>query len=243
MTHIAFPASGRNENRTVKGGPATVFDFEAVAPDVAAALRKQGARILERISSTTDAIVQIGRDLLAVKDHLDHGLFEKWLRAELRMVPRTAQRYMRAAAFAEGKNDNVSLFAPATLYLLAAKSTPPEIVNDVLDRARNGDVIADVDVREMVDEARCQRRREARQQQERDRRARMPKRRREEREAREAAAEQERAESAKAAEAIARKLSAQFGSECVSFLLSVRGDLYLALEVLEAEAERQGAAA
>jgi hypothetical protein len=156
------------------------FDYEVLAPDDATALRKQGARILERIKTTTDAIVEIGRDLIAVKGHLDHGLFERWLRTELRMTPRTAQRYMRAAEFAEGKNDTVSFFTPTALHLLAAKSTPPEIVNGVLNRVRNGDVVADDDIRAMLDEARYQRRQEAEQQQRRDRRARMSKRRREE---------------------------------------------------------------
>ena len=54
------------------------------------------------------------------------------------MSIRTAQRYMQAAEWAEGKNDIVSYLPPKTLYLLAAKSTPVEIQTDVLQSLEAG---------------------------------------------------------------------------------------------------------
>src|ERR1700722_8875490 len=78
------------------------FDYTKLAPDVAEALRKQTARIRERIKTTAGAIIEIGCDLLAVKQQLDGRWFCEWVNLECGFNIRTAQRYMQAAKFAEG---------------------------------------------------------------------------------------------------------------------------------------------
>jgi hypothetical protein len=43
------------------------FDYTIVSPELGRNLRSQAARIKERVKTTTSAIIEIGRDLLAVK--------------------------------------------------------------------------------------------------------------------------------------------------------------------------------
>ena len=84
-------------------------------------------RIRARIRRTVADIIETGRDLAQVKAALDHGEFGEWIDHEFSMTMRTAQNYIRAATWAEGKNEIISHLPPRTLYLLSAKSTPEEI--------------------------------------------------------------------------------------------------------------------
>ncbi len=95
-------------------------------------------RIRARIRRTVADIIDNGQDLAQVKAALDHGQFSEWIEREFSMSIRTAQRYMQAAKWAEGKNDIVSHLPPKTLYLLVAKSTPEEIKTDVLQSLEAG---------------------------------------------------------------------------------------------------------
>jgi hypothetical protein len=131
----------------------TVFKYDAVSPDIANALRQQAARIREQVRSTTTAIIGIGRDLIAAKQHLAHGQFCQWVADECGFNIRTAANYMRAAIFAEDKMETVSILPPATLYKLASKSAPPEVVKEVISRAEAGTVTPDCEVKAMLDEA------------------------------------------------------------------------------------------
>lgn len=70
------------------------FDYGSLTAEHAEAARSVADRIKAR---TAAAILDTGRDLIAIKSLLDHGQFERWLRAEFGMTPRMAQNYMRAA--------------------------------------------------------------------------------------------------------------------------------------------------
>jgi hypothetical protein len=141
--------------------PCAPFDYGEVTPDVATALRAQASRIRDAAKVTTAAVIQIGNDLIAVKQALEHGKFRNWIESECGFGFSTAANYMLAAKFAEGKSPTVGLLRPATVYKLAAKSTPPEIVNAVLQRAERGDIISDRDVAADLDLVRVQRRQAA----------------------------------------------------------------------------------
>src|SRR5215218_402636 len=89
-----------------------------LSPQLSDDLKQQAACIRLRISKTTVAIIETGRDLLAAKEQVDHGTFIDWLRDEVGIRARSAQLYMSAARFAEGKSETVSLLAPSTVYKL-----------------------------------------------------------------------------------------------------------------------------
>jgi hypothetical protein len=126
--------------------PGTSFDYAAIPPETATALRAQACRIRTAVKSTTETILQVGEDLIAVKQSIEHGRFRAWIEAECGFSVRTAENYIRAAEFADGKSATVALLQPATVYRLAAKSAPPAVVDEVIRRAENGDVVSDGDV-------------------------------------------------------------------------------------------------
>src|SRR5262245_24719414 len=134
---------------------ARAFDYTSL-DDATANLAKQVAdRIRAHQRQASAAIITIGNDLRLIKDRLGYGLFGEWLRQEFGWHARTAQRFMRAAEVFGDENDNVSVLAPTTIYLLSSKSTPETCV---------AKVIADLEAGEPVDQDRiCAEVREARE--------------------------------------------------------------------------------
>jgi hypothetical protein len=162
----ADAAHGRGRLRLP--APATPFNYDTLPAATAASLRKQAARIRDGVKATTAAIIEVGRDLIAAKQSLrdliaakqslEHSQFCEWVEAECAFSVRSAQNYMRAAEFVEGKNATVAFLQPATVYKLSAKSAPPEVVQEVIERAAKGKVISDRDVIAALIEAKFQRR-------------------------------------------------------------------------------------
>jgi hypothetical protein len=134
------------------------FDYNTVPKDVAVMLRPVAADIKARITRTTQDIIATGCELAKAKEHLDHGQFIAWVESEIGIDRRTAQRYMAAAQFAEGKNDTVSLLPPSTVHRLASKSAPVEVVKQVVAKAAAGTIVSDRAVVEMIAEAKHRRR-------------------------------------------------------------------------------------
>jgi len=102
----------------------------------------------------TGDVIEIGRLLNIVKAKLDHGQFGAFLSETLRIEPRTAQNYMRAASFAEGKGETVSLLPPSTIYLLASPSTPAEVSTEVMACLEQGKAMHPDLIHQMVRQAR-----------------------------------------------------------------------------------------
>lgn len=108
---------------------------------------------------TTIDIIETGCDLILVKNALEHGMFNTWINTEFGMTDRTAQNCMRAAAWAESKYETVSRLPPATVYLLAAKTTPEEIKTKVIADIEAGKPINARDIKVRIKAARADRHR------------------------------------------------------------------------------------
>ncbi len=77
-------------------------------------------------------IIVIGELLTIAKAKLKHGNFQAWAERELGIKAKTAQNYMNAASFVQGKSETISHLPPSILYQLAAPSAPKEIVAKVI---------------------------------------------------------------------------------------------------------------
>jgi hypothetical protein len=136
------------------------FDYGPLDAFAAQMLRDRACRIRKMVNNHVAAVIEAGRDLLDVKEKLEHGQFGEWVQAECGFSLGTAENYMRAAKFVEGKISTVAILQlqPATVYRLAAKSTPPEIVDSVIDRGERGEVVSDKQVLAAFNEVRHRRR-------------------------------------------------------------------------------------
>lgn len=142
------------------------FDYGALDATMAANLQKQADRIRKRVARQTLDMIETGRDLLAVKEQLEHGAFTQWVEGALTMPMRTAQGYMRAAQWAEqeAKNANFALLQATTVQRLAAPSCPQGVRDAVLTAVKSGKAVADKDVAASISAAREKRRYEVEKQ-------------------------------------------------------------------------------
>jgi hypothetical protein len=141
-----------------KPAPIAPFDYECMPPATVTALKEQASRIRNMVKTTMSTIIQIGNDLIAVKQTLEHGKFCAWIESECGFSIRTAENYIRSAEFAEGKSATVALLQPATVYRLAAKNAPAVIVDAVIQRALSGQIISDREVSAAFEQVRAQKR-------------------------------------------------------------------------------------
>jgi hypothetical protein len=97
------------------------FDLDAAAD-----------RIRTILGRSTSAIIEAGKELHRAKNHIGHGNWGDWLRREFSLSQRAAQLYMRAAEWAEGKSEIVSLLEPTGVYLLM--NAPAAVESEIVER-------------------------------------------------------------------------------------------------------------
>jgi hypothetical protein len=136
------------------------FDWNSLAVDAAAELKRTTMRVLDLLEATAaldlqcqTTKIQIGDLLRSIKRQL-RGQFTDFIKRELHISVKTAQRCMQISKFAEDKRDIVSFLSPSTTLLLAKKTTPPDIVDQVFARARSGDIVGEAVVKRMIEDER-----------------------------------------------------------------------------------------
>ena len=182
------------------------FAYSDLPAPIAAEVRDATARIKNRLACQVNDMIETGNDLIGVKSKTEHGQFKHWLDSELNMNIRTAQRFMRAAEWAEGKHDTVSHLPPTMIYLLSAPSTPESIQRQVFDDLEAGNPINHHEVRDAVAEVKSQERQEkTAEQRKKDLKLKKRSQARWERERRKEAEEQQRRDAA--GKAVAREVA------------------------------------
>ena len=130
--------------------PSPTFDYSSLAPELADDARAVAQRVRAGHLRTMQTILEMGRELLGLKARLGHGRFGRWLEAEFGAVARTAQNYMLAAERFGGTPELISLLPPATVYALAAPSTPELVRAEVVRRLSEGERLGSAEVGAMV---------------------------------------------------------------------------------------------
>jgi hypothetical protein len=102
----------------------------------------QRIKVLRR--AATEHAVEIGRELLRVKERLPHGVFVKWVEKACEFKIRTAQDLMKLARGADSDANAklVALMVPSTLRVYLAKTTPPAVRTTILQRLENGERVS-----------------------------------------------------------------------------------------------------
>jgi gas vesicle protein len=134
------------------------FNYDLLETKIADKVRSAADRIRERIKKTVEDIIEVGNDLMAVKEALPHGQFLPWLRAEFGWSERSAQNFMSVAEkFKSAKIADLPI-QPSAAYLLAAPSVPNEARAKAVEKAEAGEEITFAAAKEIVAEARKKKR-------------------------------------------------------------------------------------
>ncbi len=139
------------------------FDY-ALVGDAADKVRSSAEKIRRMVQKTIEDIIEVGSELLAVKEALPHGRFGPWLRAEFGWTDRTAQNFMAVAQAFGPKTEMISdlTIQPTAAYLLAAPSAPGEALQQAIERAEAGEEITSAVAKKILAEARKKGRRKER---------------------------------------------------------------------------------
>lgn len=126
------------------------FDYGRLETDGRKVAQAAAKSIRARMARTAEDLVAIGAELRRVKASLGHGVFLKWIDAELGISDRTARNLMRVAETFADKAETISDFAPSVLYALASPSTPETVRELVAERATAGEPVTIDDIRQMT---------------------------------------------------------------------------------------------
>jgi len=129
------------------------FDYALLPVDVAVKAQTAASNIKLLLKRTSEDIIEIGRELTAVKDQLPHGQFLPWIAAEFEMSERTARDFMQVADRFGGKSAIIADLKPTILYALAAPSTPESVVLDITARVEAGEKVKVKDVQAAIKKA------------------------------------------------------------------------------------------
>lgn len=135
------------------------FNYAGLDARIAKTVREATVRVKASLHRQGVEVIETGRDLLAVKDALEHGQFSAWVWSELGWAMTTAQNYMRAAAAFAGKSATVAHLPPTVIYKLASPSTPSPVREEIVRKIENGETISVEAIAERVAEAQAEQRR------------------------------------------------------------------------------------
>lgn len=124
------------------------FDYAALPVDAALTARAAAERIKLRLKRTVEDVIEIGRELTAVKEELPHGQFLPWIAAEFEMSKETAQNFTSVYERFGGKNVIITNLKPTILYALSAPSTPEAVIDKAVAKAESGEKVTVADVRD-----------------------------------------------------------------------------------------------
>ena len=126
---------------------------------IAEKVRSSAERIRERVKKTVENIIEVGNELLAVKESLDHGHFLPWLKAEFGWSERTARNFMAIAEhFGKSAKFADLPIQPSAAYLLAAPAVPDEAREAAIEKAKAGEQITVLAAKAIVAEAKQKKR-------------------------------------------------------------------------------------
>lgn len=128
------------------------FNYDAVPAPVAMQAREAAERIKLRLRRSAEDIIEIGRDLNAVKASIGHGNFLPWIEAEFGMSRQTADRFRQVADVYGSKLPTVGNLDTSALYELAAPKTPLEVREEIEKMIEAGEVVTKATVAKLTAE-------------------------------------------------------------------------------------------
>jgi hypothetical protein len=126
------------------------FNYEILDAETKNIIQEHTSNIRRLMCRTAQDIIDIGQNLITVKERLRHGDFRNWLKAEFDWSVRTATRYMQVGKkFQYAELDYLDI-ATSALYLLAEPLTPDKARDEAISLAKEGKKITLARAKNMV---------------------------------------------------------------------------------------------
>ena len=116
------------------------FNYSELDASIREEAKQAAQRIRIHLESAKKSFLTVGKELQAMKAKLHHGQFEKWIKIEFGMQPRSARNYISAAKLYDVEPEAAMKLAPTAVYELAARSTPETVKADIIAQVKGGKV-------------------------------------------------------------------------------------------------------
>ena len=137
------------QERSSSFPPPQSFDYSSLDQETLSFVQLRTVEIRKLVKRAAQEVIDIGNYLIEVKEKLDYGYFRAWLEAEFNWSPRTATRFMSVAQKFTADSLTGLDILPSALYVLASPSATEEAVNEAMERARQGETIAEKTAKEI----------------------------------------------------------------------------------------------
>ncbi len=117
------------------------FDYGLLNTEARIVAKQRASEIKSLMHQGTQNIIEIGQKLIEVKEKLEHGQFENWVKVEFDWSLRSARNFMLVAHQFKSANFADLNIDPSALYELAAPSVPEIVRQEILERAGQGEKI------------------------------------------------------------------------------------------------------
>jgi hypothetical protein len=135
------------------------FNYDKLEPAARDVAKASAERIKAKVRKAVEDIIDVGNELLSVKEALEHGQFLKWLKGEFGWSERMARNFMAVAQhFGKSANFADLTIQPSAAYLLAAPAVPDEARQTAIAKAEAGEEITFSAAKKMVAEAKKKKR-------------------------------------------------------------------------------------
>ena len=132
----------KNKVNSISNNPdITTFNYQRLNPQLRDRIQELTVDIKNRLRRCAQDIYIIGYNLCQIKQQLKHGEFRIWLKSEFDWSVSAANKFMHVSQrFCLDDLEEVEI-SPSALYVLAAPSTPQEVRNQALIKAKQGQTI------------------------------------------------------------------------------------------------------
>lgn len=120
------------------------FDYTALDSDIEKVVKQCADQIKSLMHQTIKTNIEIGHNLIKVKQELKHGQFVKWIKSEFSWGLTTAYKFIHVAENCEEVrkfSQYENLIDTSTLYLIAAPSTPQKARQELLNLVKEGEKV------------------------------------------------------------------------------------------------------
>jgi len=120
----------------------SLFDYGKLPATERAFVQRRAGEIRTLVRNSAENVVKVGEKLFEVKAKLGGQQFDAWVETEFNISRRTAYNFILTYRRFENQDFSQLQISVSALYLLSARSTPPEVRQKLLDRAQDGEPIS-----------------------------------------------------------------------------------------------------
>ncbi|MCC0175858.1 DUF3102 domain-containing protein [Waterburya agarophytonicola K14] len=142
LQYCDIPVQGFKPQNSIVSINNIGFNYDELSQQDSEIIQQKTRTIKNLARITAESIIQIGKNLIDVKQALPRGKFYAWAESEFPWSVKMVNRFMRVYdKFNDMSTEELELLPVTVLYELAPKSVSNEAIRETIDVAKSGETI------------------------------------------------------------------------------------------------------